>query len=93
MLLLGLIAYGCKSSFYVPTEQQAVQYHQTLGELISGRQLYLSKCSSCHNIYLPDNYSQTQWKNILDKMQERSKISDTEKEKIFNYLLVFAKPE
>ena len=53
---------------------------------MQGRKLYVNHCGGCHNLYLPKEYNADQWKKNIDEMQEKAKISDKEKQLIYQYL-------
>ena len=65
------------SSLYVPTAAN-VTANATLLELQQGRSLFIANCNKCHNLYSPDNYSPTQWKNILSNMAPRTGMSQAQ---------------
>lgn len=52
----------------------------------AGRNLYYSKCISCHKAYEPKMYTAEQWKNILNEMGKKAKLNSTEIDSILNYL-------
>ncbi len=83
-LLLG--AGGCGIALYQPTDVHATRAGVPLTELQQGRSLYADRCSSCHNLRLPEKYSPEKWSEELGKMQRKAKISDDEKRLIFQYL-------
>jgi len=79
-LFVALAAFfgGCKKdatvgsdSLYTPTIAN-VTANATLQELQTGRTLYVNNCNNCHGLYLPENYSVTQWKSILSTMGPRT---------------------
>jgi hypothetical protein len=70
----------------MPTETDSKQYNIPLDSLINGRALLINKCSSCHNLYLPTQYTKQEWLPIIDKMQKRAKIDNSQKEIITSYL-------
>ncbi len=82
ILVLGCIVYGCKPTLYMPASNDASQQ-----QLLAGRKLYLDHCSSCHNLYFPNQFTAGQWQNNINEMQLRAKITDEEKGKILKYLL------
>ncbi len=84
LILLGL--FGCATVLYVPTEADAQSQSVSLDTLIAGRELYMNRCGSCHNLYLPTQYSKQEWTQILDKMQKPAKIDTTQKELIKKYI-------
>jgi mono/diheme cytochrome c family protein len=83
LMVAGWVA-GCAPALYKPDPAQT--YQVPLEQLLEGRKLYVSACGSCHSLYLPHQYSMEVWRHNLDEMQERSKISDLQKELIFTYL-------
>lgn len=83
--------YGCASQLYKPEtinvqKAQQVKPGITLGEMKASRNLYVTTCSSCHNLHLPGEFSSTEWLKILDKMQPKAKITDRQKELLYVYL-------
>ena len=51
-----------------------------------GRQLYSSKCNSCHGIHDPAQYSAARWDSIMIPMQLKAKITDTQKDQILHWI-------
>jgi hypothetical protein len=47
---------------------------------------YENNCAKCHELFKPKDYTAEQWKPILVSMQEKAKITDQEREKIYAYL-------
>lgn len=91
MVGLFLILYGCASQLYQPASvnlQKARQVDSdiTLEQLQAARKLYAVKCSSCHNLHLPGEFTSKQWPGILDKMQPKAKITDDQKKLLLAYL-------
>lgn len=84
---------GCISGLYVPTTADAVKGSIPLETLKKGRELYVTKCGSCHNLFLPSRYTQTQWVKIVDNMKVRSKIDNMQVQEINQYLKLSAKNE
>ncbi len=89
ILTIGAFLFGsiisCSPALYQPLPEQAsstVSFEQ----LIKGRELYVNSCGSCHSLYLPERYTTKEWVHNLDEMQERSKITDGQKELILIYL-------
>jgi len=79
---LALLLLACSPTLYMPDSRDA----NTQPLLLEGRKLYVSHCSSCHNLHLPDEYTAITWSHNLDEMQSKAKINDKEKLLIFNYL-------
>lgn len=64
----------------------------TTEQLKTGGRLYIRKCSSCHALHKPSQYTAQQWHPILLKMFERSKVRDsTTKTLITDYLVAKSK--
>lgn len=55
--------------------------------LSEGQVLYESKCGSCHELHSPSKYKPEQWRPILLDMQHKAKITDAQREQIFEYLI------
>ena len=85
LLLCGLI-YRCGSALYVPTAADQDRTGIMLDSLAEGRKLYVDHCGSCHNLYLPERYKASEWEKNVDEMQEKGKITDSQKAKILSYL-------
>ena len=81
-LVTCCVIYGCSRQLYMPAATDATKQEA----LLQGRKLYVNHCGSCHNLHLPKEYNADQWKKNIDEMQEKSKISDDEKQLIYQYL-------
>lgn len=85
------LLWGCASRLYEPTAANVQKARRmdpaiTLSQLRSARMLYAERCSSCHNLHLPQAFSAPAWQQILDKMQPKAKISDSQKHMLEAYL-------
>ena len=83
--------YACSPALYKPTPEHVTE-KATYEQLVAGRNSYVNKCGSCHSLYLPQQYDETVWKHNLDEMQERSNVSNKEKELILLYLNHYKNP-
>lgn len=83
-LSLVLVLISCSSQLYVPIQDIA---SIPLDQLKQGRELYVNRCASCHQLYMPNAYSPTEWVHNLEEMQPKAKITDEEKSLIYNYLV------
>ena|SRR5690242_12451388 len=86
-----LIACGCTSKLYMPAaanveKARVVSPDITLTRMKEARHLYVVKCSNCHNLHLPEEFTDAQWKKNLDKMQPKAKITNQEKQLLYTYL-------
>jgi cytochrome c5 len=60
----------------------------TITQLQDGYKLYVSKCSGCHRLHNPNEYSSDSWKPIIEKMVIKAKLTDDQtKQLISNYLI------
>ncbi len=75
---------SCSSKLYTPIQSTATI---SLAELQKGRNLYITNCASCHQLYEPNKYNATEWVTIVDEMQPKAKITDEQKKLIYDYLI------
>lgn len=70
------------------TAIQAQYANVTLEKLNEGHIIYTAgACVNCHraqNIY---RYGEAQWKSIMEDMAQRARISDTQKDAVYKYVL------
>lgn len=78
-----IIAISCTAQLYIPSSDDVI----IRTHLTEGRSLYINHCGNCHNLHLPKEYNRDEWKNYLDNMQHKAKISDDEKKLIYDYLV------
>jgi hypothetical protein len=91
--ILFICLSGCAPSLYIPTVTDAELSGTSLDGLKKGRELYVAKCGSCHNLYLPAAYTKQVWLQEIEEMQIRAKIDDSQKELIVKYLETKAKSQ
>jgi hypothetical protein len=88
---LLILAGGCKksnngvTSLYVPTSAD-VTSTATLDELTQGRALYINNCASCHDLYSPDDFTATQWKNIMGSMSMKTGMMSSQNTLVSKYV-------
>lgn len=90
---LFVLLAGCSSMLPVVTREDVRRAEArwpgvTQGVLEEGRQKYVDRCGGCHSLHLPSEYTESEWKEAVDSMQSRAKVSPEEKEKILTYLFV-----
>lgn len=56
-----------------------------------GKELYENRCGKCHKLFTPSDYTVTKWPGILNRMQNKAKITDDQKAQVFAYLSTGAK--
>ena len=52
-----------------------------------GRNLFVSKCNACHQLYNPGTYSEAEWDSILVPMQGKAKLKDEQRNAIYKWIL------
>ena len=87
-LLLALFAgvIGCASSLPSVTPTDAERVGVAFESLQAGRTLYVSKCSGCHALILPNAHTDEEWAHEVDEMAERARLTEDEKAEITLYL-------
>lgn len=60
----------------------------TMMDLHAGYKVYTTKCSGCHALHNPKEYSATQWKPILSEMLAKAKMNDEREKKLVSDYLV-----
>ncbi|MCB0834974.1 MAG: hypothetical protein KDC45_16010 [Bacteroidetes bacterium] len=85
-LLVLVLCSGCAVALYKPTAEH-VSPDTTLEELVEGRRLYVSNCSSCHALRLPEKYDEETWRKEIDEMGQRAELDQDTKALILKYLL------
>lgn len=86
------LAVGCSkdsnantSGLYVPTVADTTA-NATLEELQQGRALYIDHCAACHSLYSPDDFSVSQWPQVLSSMSPRAGLSSANTLLVKKYL-------
>lgn len=55
-------------------------------EMETGKKLMEGRCTKCHKLHEPTEFSAEKWNRILDKMQPKAKITDNERASIYAYV-------
>lgn len=76
--LLCFIA-ACGAGYVVNMNEQT--------DFPEGRELFVSKCNSCHQLYSPNQHTKIEWDSILVTMKNKAKISNEQKNEIYNWIL------
>jgi hypothetical protein len=88
-----VLACACSPALYIPTLVEADRTGISTESLMQGRNTYVKHCGSCHNLYLPEQFTQKHWQKEFPEMQLKAKISDAEIQLISNFILGRSKPE
>ena len=52
-----------------------------------GRELFVSKCNACHQLYDPNQYTTVVWDSILVPMKKKAKLNEEQKNEIYNWII------
>ena len=64
----------------------------TAKRLTDGKKIYIQRCTKCHSMKDPANYTVQQWEPILRKMFVKARLTDEhDKELIRDYVIVRSK--
>jgi mono/diheme cytochrome c family protein len=85
---------GCAGSRAIP-EPTAIHLERaealgfpspTLESLRHGRKLYISRCSNCHTLYAPADYTPESWPAIVEDMRDNAEIDEAQVRDITRYV-------
>jgi len=93
LAVLALTALGCASPFVRPTNAEVVALRPIdpgveLADLEHGRELYLGKCASCHQLHEPSLFAPDAWPDKVHSMQREGRVhlSDADALDMIRYL-------
>lgn len=95
-ILNAFFFISCSGSLPEPTSEQ-IQWASvkwpgiTIKELSEGRDLYINKCSGCHSLNNPADYTMEEWDKWLVKMKPKAKLNEAEYEKIRYFVMSASK--
>lgn len=95
LFLFAAMLTGCSSSIPIPTEDDVRTFNTSgdsisVDELRANRELYITKCSGCHSLHVPSQFSKNEWALILPAMNLKSKLNTQESERIKQYLTLYS---
>ena len=98
ILAVIVVAAGCISVSKLQPRQEEISAMQqkvpgiSMDRAMEGYKLYKNKCSGCHGLHSPQEYTATEWNKNLEEMFPKAKISDaTTKSLIRDYLYAKSK--
>ena len=53
-----------------------------------GKVVFESKCGKCHDLPTASSFSAEEWKTIMLRMQPKAKITDEQRDAVYNYLVL-----
>ncbi len=89
LILLSVVLFSCKktnyiAALYIPTVGDTTAT-ATLLDLQQGRVLYINNCGQCHNYRSPDDYTVSQWDNILPQMIINAQLNSVDASLVSKY--------
>ena len=75
------------------TEQKVVaQAPATNGaQIADGGKIYEARCGKCHELHKPDEFTASEWPDILRSMAPKAKLNQSMKEMVMAYVTANAK--
>lgn len=92
LLTVGLVSCNAKKAVVEETKinestpELLAPMIPLTAELSQGKTVFEAKCNKCHDLPVPSHYTKERWKPILKGMQGAAKISDEERELVYNYV-------
>ena len=59
----------------------------TSENIVKGKSIYENNCGKCHQFYEPTEFKKERWKNIVNSMQRKARITDEETVLVYNYIV------
>lgn len=92
-ILIISILISCRTKPIIETKPEIIVKLEVDSEisnsdLISGKSIFESHCSSCHQLYDPKEFDKNEWKSITKRMQKKAHLDNDEILKVYNYLVV-----
>lgn len=81
IFIVFLFCFGCQSA------KNSFIDESVDTKFKEGREIYLSKCGGCHQLYDPSQYSLGKLDSIYFPMSEKAKLLPQEKEKVYSFLI------
>lgn len=79
MLKGGLMKKILSYSFTLPT---IIALLSLMSMLMADQKIMEKKCTRCHMLRNPDNYSKSEWKRHVERMAQRAGLTEEEKKSI-----------
>lgn len=91
VIAASVFGAGCSRPSATPGAADAKWAEQrwpgtTIGQLEHGRGVFVSRCSSCHNLPDPAQKTADEWPAAVEEMAERARLSERDKTSVVRYL-------
>ena len=84
--VIGAFVYACSPKMATTAQTSEVKKIELTPELAEGKSLYENNCGTCHNLFPVNEHDKSGWAKTLDHMAPKAKITDAQKELVYNYL-------
>lgn len=89
-ILVGTFLFSCSNKATMPKVTEEVKKSNNGTELpiavLEGKKLYENSCGNCHKLFPAEKHDKTGWIKTLDRMAPKAKITEQEKNLVYNYL-------
>ena len=82
--LLGVAA--CAATLPQVTPQDAERLNAPLADLRKGRARYVAKCTGCHPLHNPADYTDADWTHQVEEMTPQARLTEEDARLILSYL-------
>ena len=84
LLFSGLLS--CMDTTKVAPTVHDLALTENVAQLEYGRELYVTRCTKCHNALRVTRYTKGEWDGILPEMTIESKFSEEQKQAVTAYI-------
>lgn len=89
LALLALFIYSCSSTkTTTPVAVASTSKSEMTSDQAEGKRIFETNCAKCHDLYNPKQFTAQQWEPILKRMQVKAQLDDTQREKIYSYIIM-----
>lgn len=93
--LVIFMLVSCKSKKVVTENKTKIEKTITVSSEISmadkilqGESIFQNKCGNCHDLPKVKDHTPENWKSIMLRMQKAAELSDSEREYVYNYIVM-----
>ena len=98
ILILALIVFACHRKTVSASDNIVISNKTNPNvktanteAMAEGQTIYSNRCGRCHYLKTAQDYTATQWKNILKSMIPKAKLNDDEAKQVTAYVMEHAK--
>ncbi|MET3047327.1 c-type cytochrome [Flavobacterium covae] len=88
-IVLGSVLFSCSKKAIAPTtsvESKTEVVKELPAEIAEGKSLYENNCAKCHKLFPASKHDKAGWAKTVDRMTPKAKITDEQKNLVYNYL-------